>query len=166
MGCAPHHLASQGAGCRSCLKRQFGKKSPQGEALTKAKITLFAEENFVSKILCRQEGKPQHKEKLKFILSRRLCRHSTCRDCLKTAIRQGFPKGESKKAIIYFLSARALQCLMVLISRGSYGCRFLRYNSCCHFVKSKSTSGLLSACFQRASHGSVVYVFPCTKPQQ
>ena len=37
MGCAPHHLASQGAGCRSCLKRQFGKKSPQGEALTKAR---------------------------------------------------------------------------------------------------------------------------------
>ena len=30
MGCAPHHLASQGA-------------SPQGEALTKARITLFAE---------------------------------------------------------------------------------------------------------------------------
>ena len=59
MGYAPHHLASQGAGCRSCLKRQFGKKSPQGEALTKAKITLFAEENFVSKILCRQEGKPR-----------------------------------------------------------------------------------------------------------
>ena len=27
-GTAPHHLASQGAGCRSCLKRQFGKKSP------------------------------------------------------------------------------------------------------------------------------------------
>ena len=25
---APHHLALQGAGCRSCLKRQFGKKSP------------------------------------------------------------------------------------------------------------------------------------------
>ena len=42
---APHHLASQGA-------------SPQGEALTKARIALFAEENFVSKILCRQEGKP------------------------------------------------------------------------------------------------------------
>ena len=37
MSCAPHHLASQGAGCRSCLKRQFGKKSPQGEALTKAR---------------------------------------------------------------------------------------------------------------------------------
>ena len=72
MGCAPHHLASQGAGCRSCLKRQFGKKSPQGEALTKAKITLFAEENFVSKILCRQEGKPQHKVKLKLILYRLL----------------------------------------------------------------------------------------------
>ena len=43
MSYAPHHLASQGAGCRSCLKRQFGKKSPQGEALTKARITLFAE---------------------------------------------------------------------------------------------------------------------------
>ena len=27
-GTAPHHLALQGAGCRSCLKRQFGKKSP------------------------------------------------------------------------------------------------------------------------------------------
>jgi len=45
MGYAPHHLAPQGA-------------SPQGEALTKARIALFAEENFVSKILCRQEGKP------------------------------------------------------------------------------------------------------------
>ena len=33
MGYAPHHLASQGAGCRSCRKRQFGKKSPRGEAL-------------------------------------------------------------------------------------------------------------------------------------
>ena len=32
MGYAPHHLASQGA-------------SPRGEALTKARITLFAEEN-------------------------------------------------------------------------------------------------------------------------
>ena len=42
MGYAPHHLASQGAGCRSCLKRQFGKKSPRGEALKKARITLFA----------------------------------------------------------------------------------------------------------------------------
>ena len=41
MTCAPHHLASQGA-------------SPRGEALTKARITLFAEENFISKILCRQ----------------------------------------------------------------------------------------------------------------
>ena len=29
----------------------------QGEGLTKARITLFAEKNFVSKILCRQEGK-------------------------------------------------------------------------------------------------------------
>ena len=37
MGYAPHHLASQGAGCRSCRKRQFGKKSPRGEALTQGK---------------------------------------------------------------------------------------------------------------------------------
>ena len=41
MTCAPHHLASQGV-------------SPRGEALTKARITLFAEENFACKILCRQ----------------------------------------------------------------------------------------------------------------
>ena len=37
-----------------CFARSF---PPQGEALTKARITLFAEKNFVSKILCRQEGK-------------------------------------------------------------------------------------------------------------
>ena len=53
MTCAPHHLTSQGAGCRSCLKRQFGKKSPRGEALKKARITLFAEENFMQ---ARGEG--------------------------------------------------------------------------------------------------------------
>ena len=28
MGCAPHQSLSATAGCRSCLKRQFGKKSP------------------------------------------------------------------------------------------------------------------------------------------
>ena len=33
MGYAPHHLASQGADCRSCRKRQFGKKSPRGGRL-------------------------------------------------------------------------------------------------------------------------------------
>ena len=36
---APHHLASQGA-------------SPRGEAAKR--LTIFAEENFASKILCRQ----------------------------------------------------------------------------------------------------------------
>ena len=34
---APHHLALQGAGCRSCLKRQFGKKSPPRGSLGKRK---------------------------------------------------------------------------------------------------------------------------------
>ena len=41
MGYAPHHLASQGAGCRSYLKRQFGKKSPRGEAAKR--LTIFAD---------------------------------------------------------------------------------------------------------------------------
>ena len=41
MTCAPHHLASQGA-------------SPQGEALKKARLHIFAEENFACKILCKQ----------------------------------------------------------------------------------------------------------------
>ena len=41
MGYAPHHLASQGAGCRSCRKRQFGKKSPlRGRLGTRQ--TIFA----------------------------------------------------------------------------------------------------------------------------
>ena len=45
MTCAPHHLASQGA-------------SPRGEALKKARITLFAEENFMQ---ARGEGtKPEN----------------------------------------------------------------------------------------------------------
>ena len=41
MGYAPHHLASQGAGCRSCRERQFDKKSPRGEALTQGKASHF-----------------------------------------------------------------------------------------------------------------------------
>ena len=41
MGYTPHHLASQGVGCRSCRKRQFGKKSPlRGRLGTRQ--TIFA----------------------------------------------------------------------------------------------------------------------------
>ena len=95
-----------------CFARSF---PPQGEALTKARITLFAEENFASKILCRQEGKARSgwqfceffrnkneqgqglKKKGKFKLtSLGALRHSTCRACLKTAIRQGLPKGKAR----------------------------------------------------------------------
>ena len=80
----------------------------QGEATKRH--TLLAEENFVSKILCRQEGKTRSgwqfceffrkkneqgqglKKRAEFKLtSLGALRHSTCRDCLKTAIRQGFP---------------------------------------------------------------------------
>ena len=38
---APHHLALQGAGCRSCLKRQFGKKSPPRGSLDVRKGFTF-----------------------------------------------------------------------------------------------------------------------------
>ena len=56
MGYAPHHLASQGAGCRSCRKRQFGKKSPRGEALTQGKASHFCRRKFCEQNFMQARG--------------------------------------------------------------------------------------------------------------
>ena len=63
MGYAPHHLASQGASPRGEAAKRLtifaslcASTMRQGEALTKARITLFAEENFASKILWQGEA--------------------------------------------------------------------------------------------------------------
>ena len=58
MDYAPHQSLSATAGCRSCLKRQFGKKSPPRGSLRK-RLTVFAEKN---KVLCIFSGKRKSRE--------------------------------------------------------------------------------------------------------
>ena len=60
MSYAPHQSLSATAGCRSCLKRQFGKKSPPRGSLRK-RLTIFAEkmkfaELFSGKRNSREQG--------------------------------------------------------------------------------------------------------------
>ena len=63
MGYAPHQSLSATAGCRSCLKRQFGKKSPPRGSLRK-RLTIFACIKFCKQNFMQAKGKAGNKAQI------------------------------------------------------------------------------------------------------
>ena len=63
MDYAPHQSLSATAGCRSCLKRQFGKKSPPRGSLRK-RLTVFAEKKLKFSEFFQARGKAGNKAQI------------------------------------------------------------------------------------------------------
>ena len=82
-GTAPHHLALQGA-------------SPRGEAAKR--LTIFAEENFVSKILCRQGEAAKRLTIFALLCASTMRQGEDMQRPLQSAEADSFPDGEAGNA--------------------------------------------------------------------